>query len=257
MQVVPVFTPGEQPRAEQFQQLVDAVREQLVARGLFGLCVAARRRRRCFVPQGEAVARMNAEGKPEAYVAEMLWQAGEYVKVLPGGVVDKLPEAVAKAEGYGSAVGLHGSAAVTYHGSGIFTLEGTAMEYQAAAWVPAEPDAEGALPADAWHGPELCGCVCGVENVLRQRQRAHAAWRWPQWPAIVRRGTFQHAEHENVHGSEALLPCLDYRQLLVGYYGGYYPGNNHMEDFVVVRHEWHARLDMHGQLRISAENYGE
>lgn len=255
MQVVPVFTPGEQPRAEQFQQLVDAVREQLVARGLFGLCVAARRRRRCFVPQGEAVARMNAEGKPEAYVAEMLWQAGEYVKVLPGGAVDRLPEAVARAEGYGSAVGLHGSAAVTEHGSGIFTLEGTAMEYQAAAWVPAEPDAEGALPADAWHGPELCGCVCGAENVLRQRQRAHAAWRWPQWPVLVWRGMGAAAGDAEVHGNEALLPCGDMRQVLCGFYGGYYPGNDHMADFVVVRHEWHARLDMHGQLRISAENH--
>lgn len=252
---VPRFKRGEVPRAADFAALVSAVRELLTAQGVSGRVYQRQPARYYFVPAGSSVARLKADGTAEALVAEWLWQCGEYVRLLPGAAVEGLDEALERAGERGAATGLHGSLWLTHHGEGsLWRLEATGVGYTAAAWLEQAVNDDGTLDAELLHGGAFAGCVLGVENVLHQRQQRVDMWPQPQRPLLVWRQLLD--VPPEVSGSGCLLPCEDLRQVLAWAYGGYYPGNDYMADFVTVWHCWTARLDMWGQLHFGAVNLG-
>lgn len=258
MEILPSFERGEVLRAEKFRALVGAVRELLVGAGLLGAAVRSCRRRRSFAVAGAAVARDGADGGAVAVAGEWLWAVGDFVRVVPGGAVAGVAEALALAGDYGAAVGLHGDVEMVEHGRGVYGLEATGQELAAGVWLDYEPEEDGLLPPEAVHGEMVAGCVLGAEGVLRQRQRAVRMWMLPQWPMVVFRGVNNRREDGvDVHGLTGLLPCPDCRQVVSIFSGGYYPGNDHMQEFVRVWHRWHGRLDVHGQLHFAAENLSE
>ena len=129
------WQPGDVVTAEGFSQLVAAVRGLLAGCGVQPGRRYAARRWRFFVPAGAAVLWRDAAGEPRAWMNDVLWQVGPFVKVLPGGEVADLKKAMGKAAGE-AAVGVHGELEVVEHGDMEgWTLEATGAEYAAAAWV--------------------------------------------------------------------------------------------------------------------------
>lgn len=254
MRAIPTFKRGEVPRAESFSMLVSAVRELLQQYGLVHVVRRQQPRRVYFTPAGSCTARQDAEGNALGLVSEWLWQCGSQVKLLPGGEVAGINEALERAAEDGGATGLHGQLSVVHHGYGmLFEIEATAVEYQAAAWIEQPESVDGALDDSLLHGDVQVGCVTGAANTLHQRQRATVMWAQPQFAAIVYRDT-PAVEQPEVYGNAALLPCPDLQQV-VGYAaGGYYVGNDPNAEFISLDHCWYARLDIYGQLHFGAKN---
>lgn len=228
---LPEFESGQRLLAADFAALVDAVR---ALGGAGSPVLRVWRQGRVFRPfhrAGAAMLSSAADGTTQLATAEMLWQLGENVTLLPDAPAVAVPDPTEER-------GLTVHATINFERSGSAGGETLrALSYETQATVPddATENEDGSLDAPAHGAHELC--ALGGADARGRRQAACCPWVQPQRPCLAFR--------MDGWGQQALLPAPACTQVLAYHTRQY---KEHATEYRLFL----ARLDKDGMMHVMA-----